>query len=135
MALKITQIKISEITPYWRNPRINDGVVKQVEKSIERYGFCVPILVDKERVIIAGHSRYRAMLNRKAMTIPAIVSDMDPDKAKEFRIADNEIPRSGAFDPDKLMAELKELADPSARGVPHSTGYRRSSRSGDGHHD
>nr|DAI44233.1 MAG TPA: ParB protein [Caudoviricetes sp.] len=120
---KLTQIKLSKIQPYWRNPRDNnDEAVQKVMESIETYGYQVPIIVDKDNVIIAGHTRFKALqrlnsdkdgkLYKSFDTIAVIVSEMDKKKAKEFRVVDNKTSEYSNWDIDNLTLELKEFIDP-----------------------
>lgn len=55
--MDIIEKKLSEIRPYKKNPRLNDGAVEKVAKSIKEFGFKQPIVVDSDGVIIAGHTR------------------------------------------------------------------------------
>lgn len=107
--MKIELLKITEVKPYWRNPRKNDKAVEALKQSIEAYGFNVPIVVDKEKVIIAGHTRYLAMLQMGASEIPCNVIDISKQKAKAYRIADNKTAELANWDIDKLIQEMKEL--------------------------
>lgn len=58
--MNIVEKRLNELKPYENNPRINDGAVKFVKNSIEEFGFKVPIVIDKDGVIVAGHTRYKA---------------------------------------------------------------------------
>ena len=60
LILQIIEKKITEITPYEKNPRKNDEAVEYVANSIKEFGFKVPIVIDKNGVIVAGHTRYKA---------------------------------------------------------------------------
>ena len=66
--MKIQYKKITEITPYEKNPRKNDEAVDYVAKSIEEFGFKVPIVIDKNGVIVAGHTRYKASKKLRCTT-------------------------------------------------------------------
>ena len=59
--MNIKEIAIEDITPYWRNPRDNDKTVPAVVKSIQKYGFNVPLILDNKNIIISGHTRFRAI--------------------------------------------------------------------------
>ena len=109
--MQIENLPLATIKPYWRNPRANDKSVDAVAKSITDYGFNVPIVVDKEFVILAGHTRYKASQRLGLETIPVVVIDLPAQKAKEFRIADNKTSDLGEWDFPKLILELKEIAD------------------------
>lgn len=107
--MQIVQVDIDQIKPYWRNPRKNENAVKAVKQSIERYGFNVPIVLDSDGVIIAGHTRYKALLEMGEKSAPCVYSDMSPKKAKEFRIADNKLAELAHWDVDDLKLEMREF--------------------------
>ena len=109
--MKITTLGINVIRPYWRNPRKIDKAVDAVKKSIEEYGFNSPIIVDSKHVIIAGHTRYRALRELGWKDVPVIVKDLSPDKAREYRIADNRTSDLAEWDWDSLIPELREVGD------------------------
>jgi ParB-like chromosome segregation protein Spo0J len=102
------KVPISTLVPYWRNPRQNDEAVEMVKKSIQQYGYQQPILVDKKNVIIAGHTRYRALMLLGYEEVEVIVSDMAPKKAKEYRIIDNRTSEYATWT-NELVLELKEF--------------------------
>jgi ParB-like chromosome segregation protein Spo0J len=78
------------ITPYERNPRINDKAVDAVATSLKEFGFRQPIVVDTGNVIIAGHTRYKAALKLGLQKVPVhIATDLSPEQVKAYRIADN----------------------------------------------
>jgi len=109
--IKIEKINISLIKPYWRNPRYNKNVVEPLVESIKKFGFNVPLVVDKDNVIITGHSRYKALLQLDYKEIPCIVSDMSERDAKEYRIADNKISELSSWNTDLLKKEVMELKE------------------------
>lgn len=101
-------VKVAEIIPYGNNPRINDGrAVEAVKASIERYGYCSPIVVDSEMVIISGHTRHKALLELGAEETVVLISEMTPARAKEFRLIDNKSGEFSTWDRDALLAELR----------------------------
>lgn len=63
-------VKLSDIKPYEKNPRKNDEAVKYVAESIREFGFKVPIVIDKNNVIVAGHTRYKAAKKLKLKEVP-----------------------------------------------------------------
>ena len=71
--MKLTTLKLTDIKPYWRNPRNNEGAVAAVKQSIKDYGFNYPIVVDAEHVIIAGHTRYKALQELGIKDVPCVV--------------------------------------------------------------
>lgn len=108
--MNIIEKKISEITPYENNPRINDEAVKYVKKSIEQFGFKVPIVIDKNGVIVSGHTRYKAALELQMETLPCVIADDLTDKqVKAFRLADNKVGEIARWDQSMLNIELEGI--------------------------
>lgn len=83
-------------------------------ESIKRYGFIKPIICDKEGVIICGHTRYLAAFRLGYEFVPVIYSDMDEEKAKHFRIADNKVAEKSEYDEEKLYNEIRNLEIPES---------------------
>lgn len=101
-----------DLIPYENNPRINDYAVKKVLGSIEEFGFRNPILVDKDMVIIAGHTRREAAILKGLKEIPYIVcDDLTPEQVKAYRIADNKLGELAVWDEVKLKEELIDLQE------------------------
>lgn len=110
--MTVKEIKLTELKEYENNPRINDKAVEAVANSIKNFGFKVPIIVDKENVIVAGHTRKRAAYMLGLETAPCIVADdLTPEQIKAFRVADNKTAELADWDFDKLETELEQLAD------------------------
>ncbi len=108
--MNITEKKLSELHPYENNPRKNEGAVPYVAESIRRYGFKVPIVIDKDGVIVAGHTRYLASIELGLETVPCIVADdLTDEEIKEFRLVDNRVQEFSGWDFSLLDAELQEL--------------------------
>ncbi len=108
--MRIKTLPLSEIRPYHRNPRRNEGAVAKVAGSIEAFGWRQPILVDGEHVIIAGHTRYLAAQQLGLDKAPVIVAaDMSPEQAKAYRIADNRTAAEATWDFELLRLELDDL--------------------------
>lgn len=108
--MNIEQKVVTDIVPYTNNPRINDEAVDVVVDSIREFGFQVPIIVDTENVIIAGHTRWAAAKRLGLETVPTIVAkDLSDAKAKAFRIMDNKSAEKARWDFDKLVAEFDDL--------------------------
>lgn len=107
---KIHQININKIIPYEKNPRKNNKAVDPVAESIKEFGFKVPIVVDKNNVIITGHTRYKAAKKLKMKTVPWIVADdLTEEQAKAFRLADNKVGEIAEWDTDLLHMELDDI--------------------------
>lgn len=108
--LKIVYKKLSDLTPYDNNPRLNDGAVDAVAKSIEEFGFKVPIVIDKDGVIVAGHTRLKAAKQLAIDEVPCIIADdLSDEELKAFRLADNKVAELAGWNWDKLEEELEEL--------------------------
>lgn len=110
--MKIQEISLDELTPYERNPRRNDASVDKVAASIREFGFKVPIVVDKDKVIVAGHTRYKAALQLGLGKVPCIVADdLTDEQIKAFRLADNKVGEGSEWDMGLLDLELLGVGD------------------------
>lgn len=107
--MNITNINLDLIKPYWRNPRKNESAVSAVTESIRKYGMNVPIVVDKNYVILTGHTRYKAMRALGIVEAPVVVADISEKKAKQFRIADNKAHEFSEWDVDTLKSEIEDI--------------------------
>lgn len=110
--MEIVIKKIDEIKPYENNPRFNDEAVEFVANSIKEFGFKVPIVIDKDGVIVAGHTRYKASLELGLKEVPCIIADdLDENQIKAFRLADNKVSEKAEWDIDLLDTELDSILD------------------------
>lgn len=110
--MEIIEKKIEDITPYEKNPRRNDKAVDAVANSIKEFGFKVPIVIDKDGIIVAGHTRYKAAKKLRMKSVPCIVaSDLTDEQIKAFRLADNKVSELSDWDIDLLNAELDDIVD------------------------
>ena len=108
--MKIVYKKINELKPYENNPRYNDEAVEYVANSIKEFGFKVPIIVDKNNVIVAGHTRYKASLELGLEEIPTIIADdLTEEQIKAFRLADNKVSEKSQWNFELLDEELNDL--------------------------
>lgn len=108
--MQIEQRSISTIRPYENNPRQNDDAVAAVAESIRQFGFRVPIVVDRDGVIIAGHTRLKAALKLGMTEVPVhVAADLTPDQVRALRIADNKVGELAEWDLEKLTIELNAL--------------------------
>lgn len=119
--MNIEQVKLSDIKPYAKNPRKNDESVDAVASSIRDFGFRAPIIADKDGVIIAGHTRYKAAKKLKLKTVPVIYADdLTPEQVQAYRIADNSAGSNSTWDTDllrEIMAEIGASYDMTAYGL------------------
>jgi hypothetical protein len=110
--MKIELRNIETITPYERNPRRNDHAVEAVAKSIKEFGFQQPIVVDRDGVIIVGHTRYKAAKKIGITQVPVHVAiDLTPAQAKAYRIADNKAGETSLWDDVLLEQEMNDLSE------------------------
>lgn len=108
--LSIVYLSVDEITPYEKNARINEKAVDAVASSIKEYGFKNPILIDKDNVVICGHTRLKGAKKLGYKEVPCVYADdLTPGQVKAFRIADNKTGEIADWDFDLLEQELQEL--------------------------
>ena len=108
--MKIVEKNINELVMYENNPRKNDEAVKYVAESISQFGFKVPVIVDKDNVIVAGHTRVKAARKLKLKTVPCIVADdLTTEQIKAYRLADNKVSEFSEWDVPKLDLELMDI--------------------------
>ena len=108
--MHIERLPLSEIKPYPNNPRKNKKGVAAVKRSIEKFGFTQPLIVNAERVIICGHTRYEAAKELNLESVPVIVKmDLTPKQERAYRIADNRVTQETDWDKWKLRSEFNEL--------------------------
>lgn len=110
--LQIVYKKIDELIPYENNPRNNDRAIEAVAKSIKEFGFKVPLIIDKDGEIAAGHTRLKAAKELGLEEVPCIIADdLSEAQIKAFRIADNKVSEFSDWDFELLDNELEELKD------------------------
>lgn len=108
--MDIIQKRIEDLVPYENNPRNNDEAVSYVAESIKEFGFKVPIVVDKNNIIVAGHTRYKASMLLGITEVPCIVADdLTDEQIKAFRLADNKVGEIATWNDEKLDLELMGL--------------------------
>lgn len=110
--MQVQSIKISEVKPYDKNPRKNDDGVEAVANSIKEFGWQQPIVVDKDNVIIVGHTRYKAAKKLKMDKVPVVVaSNLSDEQVRAYRLADNKTGELTDWDMGLLDDELGDIAD------------------------
>lgn len=110
--MEIINKSVRDLVPYENNPRNNDEAVEYVAASIREFGFKVPIVIDSDGVIVAGHTRLKAALKLGLDEVPCIVADdLTPDQVAAFRLADNKVSEQATWAEDKLVEELKKLGE------------------------
>lgn len=110
--MQIIEKNIKELIPYEKNPRKNDQSVDKVANSIKEFGFKVPIVVDKNNIIVCGHTRYKAAKKLKLAVVPCVVADdLTDEQIKAYRLADNKVGEDSEWDIDLLGEELDGIFD------------------------
>lgn len=108
--MEIVYKKINELKPYENNPRMNDDAVEYVANSIKEFGFKVPIVIDKNNEIVAGHTRYKASKQLGLEEVPTIIADdLSEEQVKAYRLADNKVSEKAEWDFELLDEELADL--------------------------
>lgn len=108
--LKINYYHLDDLKPYENNPRLNDNAVDYVANSIKEFGFKNPIIIDKNNVIVAGHTRYKACKKLKIEKVPCIkAEDLTDEQVKAFRLADNKVSEIALWDIEALNFELADI--------------------------
>jgi DNA modification methylase len=109
--MKIEIADINSIQPYINNPRkLKDSAIEKVAKSIKEFGFRQPIVVDTNRIIVVGHTRYRASKKLGLKEVPiTIAENLTQEQINAYRIADNRTNEEAEWDLELLKTEIKEL--------------------------
>ena len=109
--MDVKYFHLDELQPYEKNPRKNDSAVDVVANSIKEFGFKVPIVIDADNVIVAGHTRYKAARKLGLDSVPCVIADdLSPEKIKAFRLADNKTAEFAAWDFELLDTELSDIS-------------------------
>ena len=110
--IQIEMIPLKQLLPYRNNPRKNDGAVDYVKNSILQFGFKVPLVVDRDNVIVCGHTRYKAAVKLNLREVPCVrADDLDESQVQAFRLVDNKVAEKSRWDVDRLEIELDSLPD------------------------
>lgn len=108
----VVTMPVSDLKPYEANPReIGRDAIDRVKASIETYGFQAPIIVDRDNVIIAGHTRYQALRELGITEARVIVSELHGEEADQYRIVDNRSSELAVWDNGLLIPELRNFAN------------------------
>ena len=111
-------VDIDSLIPHPDNPRINNHAVEEVAGSIKRFGFASPIIARLEdRMIIAGHTRFKAAQSLGLDRVPVRFMDLDPVDAKLLMLADNKIGERADWDEEALQELFEELQDEDLSGL------------------
>lgn len=105
--MNIVYKTLKEIRPYEKNPRKNDNAIECVMNSIKEFGFKVPIVIDSNNIIVAGHTRYKAAQQLNMQEVPCIITDdLTDEQVKAFRLVDNKASELSGWDFNLLQEEL-----------------------------
>lgn len=108
--MEIINFKLDELKPYEKNPRINQESIDYVANSIKEFGIKVPLVIDKNKYIVTGHTRYLACKQLGIKEVPCIIADdLDEKQNKLFRVVDNKVSEFSRWDYDLLDNEIDEL--------------------------
>lgn len=110
--MRVEMVNISDIKPYKRNPRKNENAVDKVAESIKQFGWQQPIVVDKDGVIIVGHTRYKAAKKLGFTEVPVLwATDLTEEQVRAYRLADNKTNELAEWDMTLLYKELASIID------------------------
>ncbi len=110
--IQIVYKKLDELRGYENNPRKNTKAVQPVANSIAEFGFKVPMVIEADGTIVAGHTRFDAARELGLEEVPCIIADdLTPEQIRAFRLADNKVSEFAAWDFGKLEDELRLLDD------------------------
>lgn len=110
--IKDVWVDIDKVRPYERNPRRNDDAVEAVANSIREFGFQNPIIVDKDYVIIAGHTRFKAAKSLGMKQVRITVADnLTPEQVRAYRLVDNKTGELSGWNFPMLDEELEAVAE------------------------
>lgn len=110
--MEIQEVALSKIKPYEKNPRINDKAVDKVAESLKEFGWQQPIVVDKDGIIIVGHTRFKAAQKLGMQSAPVVfANNLSKKQVRAYRIADNKVADYSIWDNKLLLEELDGLDD------------------------
>jgi hypothetical protein len=108
--MKTECLSIESITPYARNPRKNQSAIATVKASLKEYGWQQPLVIDRDNVIVVGHTRYAAAVELGMKEVPVKYADgLSPAQIKSYRIMDNRSAQNAEWDMELLALEFDDL--------------------------
>lgn len=110
--MQVVWMHLDDIKPYeWNARQHNQAQVAQISASIREFGWTVPILVDRERTVVAGHGRLEAARDLGMSEVPTLcLTDLTPQQVDAYRLADNQLTVNSVWDMDLLGQQVRELA-------------------------
>lgn len=110
--MKIEMVSVDCIIPYVRNPRKNQSAIAAVKSSLKEYGFQQPLVIDRDNVIVVGHTRFAAALELGMKDVPVKYADgLSPTQIKGYRIMDNRSAQNSEWDMELLNLEIQDLKE------------------------
>lgn len=110
--MTIVKKNIAEIKPYENNPRHNETAIDAVASSIKEFGWKQPLVIDKDNVIVVGHTRWLAAKKLGLSEVPCLIaSDLTDEQIAAYRLADNKTNELATWDFEKLKTELESISD------------------------
>ena len=110
--MEVVNINLSNIKPYQRNPRNNAKAVEKVAESIRQFGFQQPLVLDRDNVIVCGHTRYAAAKKLKLKSVPCVLAtSLTEEQIRAYRLADNKVAEASEWDFSLLAEELDNILD------------------------
>lgn len=110
--MQVKYVDIGKIIPYENNPRKNERAVEYVRNSIEEFGFKVPIVLDKDNVIVAGHTRFLAAKDLGMDKVPCLYAkELTDEQIRAYRLVDNKTQELAEWDWTKITDELEAIED------------------------
>lgn len=108
--MEILNFPVKDLIPYEKNPRKNDEAVQYVAESIRQFGFKVPIVIDRDNIVVCGHTRLKAAKKLKLKEVPCIIADdLNDEQIKAFRLADNKVSEQAEWDFELLDEEIQDI--------------------------
>lgn len=110
--VNVINIAVGDLIPYEKNPRRNDAAVKYVANSIKEFGFKQPIVIDKDNVVVCGHTRLKAAKKLGLAEVPCVIADdLTEEQIKAYRLADNKVSEKAEWDYDLVDIEINDILD------------------------
>lgn len=110
--MNIVELQIDEIVPYKDNPRVNKDAVNVVKNSLSKFGWQQPLVLDKDKEIVVGHTRYYAAHELGMKKIPCLIAtDLDAEKIKAYRIMDNKSSEYASWNYGLLTKEMQDILE------------------------
>jgi ParB-like chromosome segregation protein Spo0J len=111
MISEMVMVETKNIKPYFRNPRRNEKTIAKLVELIPKVGFNVPLVLDRDNVIVKGHARWTAAIQLKLLELPCVYTDGDADVIRLDRIADNRVSEFSDWEDELLKAELTMIGN------------------------